>query len=52
MVASTAALAIVIYDCNFFPCSTRLEVFQCPERNNIRKIEKKGRKKPPSLDRF
>ena len=24
-------------------CCTRLEVFQCPERNNVRKIEEKGK---------
>ena len=31
--------------------STRLEVFQCPERKNIRKIVEK-RRKPPNLDTF
>ena len=33
-------------------CSTKLDVFQCPARKNIRKIEVKKRKKPPNLDRL
>ena len=33
-------------------CSTRLEVFHCPEIKNIKKIEEKnGRRKPVNLDR-
>ena len=32
-------------------CSTRLEVFQCPEKKNIKEIEeKKRRRKPPNLN--
>ena len=34
-------------------CSTRLEVFQCPKRKNIKKTEeKKGTRIPPNVDRF
>ena len=48
MIASSAALYTCIGMVVSIACPTKLEVFQCPERKNIKKIiEKKGRRKPP-----
>ena len=39
---------IFALDCNFY-CSTRLEVFQYPERKNIMKIEEKRKKETTNI---
>ena len=35
------AISYLHWIANSIACSTRLEVFQCPERKNIKKIEEK-----------
>ena len=43
------AISYLHWITNSIACSTRLEVFQCPERKNIKKIEEKKKQKTTKL---